>query len=753
MLNFMNARVLCKLEIFRLRKRYILTLRQKLFYQKGLISMKKVVTLLLCGAMLLSPVCMLSMGGTDAFAHEVEVMSSGSEVDGVSYTYTIFNGSALITDMILKDKDKTELTIPSYFLSSEGKKVPVSGIYGGYGLNSKIEKVILPSSVRTIGASVFRDQKALKSINLENVWWVQDNAFSGSGLEGVVDLRNASEIRYGAFMGCKGITSVKFYRNVSEIEMYAFKDCTSLDIAKLTSGFSNGLYLGHCAFENTGIKNIELNNLRKDKEVVIGDSAVDSYVFKDCVKLESVVMRSSVGKYMFSGCTSLKKVSFVGAFKCYIGMGAFSGCTSLTDIENYHKESQTSGVFYDSELISVGSNAFENCTSLVSLDVTKYCTKLGTDVFKGCTSLKEVYMLNEGDVSISDGSICSDIYHPIRVVIVGNAHNIPLEKKCADCKIAYRVIDEEEVTYPEWYSQSDPVEPTPEPEPDTDTSTDTESDTDSEKSPISWGDLDPFNPFTPGKPKDTDLDTDNGKVKDSDSDKKDSDTDNSGVKDSDSDVKVKDTDSDSGKVKDSDTDTKLKDSDSDTDNGKVKDSDTDIGKVKDSDTDVGKVKDSDTDTKVKDTDTDKKDTDSGKKVYYTVVFDFNVKGWDSVTQKVEKGMCAVTPKNSLREGYTFEGWYSNGKRYDFKNPITSDMVFKAKWVEVEPSKPSTHIMGDIDGDGKVTSADSLTVLRASVGLEKVSDELKSIVDIDKDGRITSADSLSILRASVGLEKL
>ena len=59
--------------------------------------------------------------------------------------------------------------------------------------------------------------------------------------------------------------------------------------------------------------------------------------------------------------------------------------------------------------------------------------------------------------------------------------------------------------------------------------------------------------------------------------------------------------------------------------------------------------------------------------------------------------------------------------------------------------------GDLDGDGKVTSADALLVLRASVNLEKFDNTKTKLADVDGDGVITSSDSLFILRNSVGLK--
>ena len=59
------------------------------------------------------------------------------------------------------------------------------------------------------------------------------------------------------------------------------------------------------------------------------------------------------------------------------------------------------------------------------------------------------------------------------------------------------------------------------------------------------------------------------------------------------------------------------------------------------------------------------------------------------------------------------------------------------------------IMGDVDSDGKVTTADSLLVLRNSVGLHELDDIKLIAADVDSDGIVTSSDSLFILRYCVG----
>lgn len=63
------------------------------------------------------------------------------------------------------------------------------------------------------------------------------------------------------------------------------------------------------------------------------------------------------------------------------------------------------------------------------------------------------------------------------------------------------------------------------------------------------------------------------------------------------------------------------------------------------------------------------------------------------------------------------------------------------------------VLGDIDQNGEIAATDARIVLRASVGLEKITDIISKRGDVDADGKITASDARLILRASVGLESL
>ncbi len=63
------------------------------------------------------------------------------------------------------------------------------------------------------------------------------------------------------------------------------------------------------------------------------------------------------------------------------------------------------------------------------------------------------------------------------------------------------------------------------------------------------------------------------------------------------------------------------------------------------------------------------------------------------------------------------------------------------------------LLGDVDGDGAVTSADSRLALRLSVGLEPSNPDAVRVADVDKNSKIEAADARMILRVSVGLDEL
>ena len=91
---------------------------------------------------------------------------------------------------------------------------------------------------------------------------------------------------------------------------------------------------------------------------------------------------------------------------------------------------------------------------------------------------------------------------------------------------------------------------------------------------------------------------------------------------------------------------------------------------------------------------------------YTVTFESN--GGTAVeSQIVTEDDCALEPGEPERDGYTFEGWYSDSNlsfAYDFAAPVTGNITLYAKWAEVI----ETHTVTILGLNGKVLMTRTVT---------------------------------------------
>lgn len=82
-------------------------------------------------------------------------------------------------------------------------------------------------------------------------------------------------------------------------------------------------------------------------------------------------------------------------------------------------------------------------------------------------------------------------------------------------------------------------------------------------------------------------------------------------------------------------------------------------------------------------------SDSNDKKTYTVTFNSNG-GSKVASQKLNENEKVSKPSNPTRNGYTFQEWQLNGKKYDFNSPVTSNITLIAKWKEEKTSTNGTY---------------------------------------------------------------
>ncbi len=149
-------------------------------------------------------------------------------------------------------------------------------------------------------------------------------------------------------------------------------------------------------------------------------------------------------------------------------------------------------------------------------------------------------------------------------------------------------------------------------------------------------------------------------------------------------------------------------------------------------------------------------------------------------EKVSKGEEVEVPKEPTKEGYTFEGWYLDGEKYDFSKEVTSDMKLEAKWKintytvtiddglgnkkteeveynnKIEEPKVSTREDYDFDGwyvgeepfDFSKGIKEDVVIEARWIEKEKVSYRVEHYL-MGLDGKYSSYDKVELLKANKG----
>ena len=83
-----------------------------------------------------------------------------------------------------------------------------------------------------------------------------------------------------------------------------------------------------------------------------------------------------------------------------------------------------------------------------------------------------------------------------------------------------------------------------------------------------------------------------------------------------------------------------------------------------------------------------------------VTYDLNGGSGTTIKTEIEKGTIPTKPKDPTKFGYTFFGWYLDGKPYEFNFPLNEDTTIKAYWIAVVYYK----VTYDTDGGSIIASA-------------------------------------------------
>ena len=194
----------------------------------------------------------------------------------------------------------------------------------------------------------------------------------------------------GAFDSCSALTKVTIPASVTSIAKNAFVNCVSLNEFSVSSQNTSYSSVNGILYNNAQTRLLRYPQGRGG-EITLPSTTnfIEAYAFYGCSTITKITFPQRVGGIdvsAFENCTSLVSID-TGTELNYIAHRAFNGCTSLKSIT------------LPKNLSSIGNYAFENCTSLTSFEASCGVDVFGYAVFKNCIELQSVDL----------GGICYEI--------------------------------------------------------------------------------------------------------------------------------------------------------------------------------------------------------------------------------------------------------------------------------------------------------------------------------------------------------
>lgn len=307
-----------------------------------------------------------------------------------------------------------------------------------FGNCRNLQSIVLPSGITRINGATFHACRSLTGIVIsDSVTTIGEWAFYGcTRLASVSFPLKLQTIESDAFQSCEALKSVELPQGLRTINSYAFMGChavQSLIIPDSVTALGNAVFSTMRSLKQAtlgkGITSIpedtfdfcsalETVTLR-GKVTSIGDRA-----FNECFKLQALILpksTTSLGANAFRQCTALKEMILYSSVSS-IGEAAFEDCSNLTlrvfagsqalayakqnklkyeivteftppaSLTEIQKDAFRGTSFHmvdlrGTQVLSIGANAFSDCSKLTMIWIPKCTTQIDKTAFQNVEGL------------------------------------------------------------------------------------------------------------------------------------------------------------------------------------------------------------------------------------------------------------------------------------------------------------------------------------------------------------------------------
>ena len=249
-----------------------------------------------------------------------------------------------------------------------------------YSWTRTCKNLVIEDGVTSIGKWAFQECDNLTNVTIPN---------------------SVTTIGHGSFCGCESLTSVTIPDSVTIIETVAFAYSGLTSVTIPANVIRADEVFSGC--ENLQTINVDPNNrqyssqdgvlFNKEKSTLLlcpggkvsytipnSVTRIEHRAFSGCSRLTSVTIPNSVttiGMASFFECSSLTNITIPNSVT-EIGWSAFSGCSSLTSIT------------IPNSVTNIEWYAFADCSSLTNVTIPNSVTEIGGYMFNGCSKLENI---------------------------------------------------------------------------------------------------------------------------------------------------------------------------------------------------------------------------------------------------------------------------------------------------------------------------------------------------------------------------
>ncbi len=313
--------------------------------------------------------------------------TEGKAASDISYSYDsatktlTFSGSGRFSrDYELEYKIEEEI----YDKGKSIKKIVLKDGFSsvaGYSFDSfyDVEEIVLPDSVKKIGAGAFAYCSELKKVNF-----------------------TATEVKPYTFYFCRSLETVKFSGKITKIGNCAFSN-TGLKDFEMPDSVTE---IGEKAFERSDIESIKLS-----KKLTV----IPKHAFDRCTNLETVKIgkkTKTIEEYAFRNCSSLsdiefgKHLEFIGTkafYKCSLGEITLPSSLKLLDYAAL-KDAGITDVTIEPGLEEIGDWAFQK-NDMTEIFIPETVTTIQINAFANCRELTAIEVDEENTEYSSVGGM------------------------------------------------------------------------------------------------------------------------------------------------------------------------------------------------------------------------------------------------------------------------------------------------------------------------------------------------------------